>query len=200
MNLKESYNELYSACQTYNELVAEEERTQKMFSDLEIFLQNNRVEIERYGLEPDICQLFNNKDFSISQIQRLIQKKREEEERQKAEERRRRQEEERRRREQEERERARRAEEERRRREQEERERARREEEERRRREEEERERQRKIELRKKIIKWSLILLSVALVAWVLIRIVIPWIRENYGWVLGGLAVIGFIIYKLTRD
>ena len=135
MDLIKSYNELYATSKTYNELVVAEKREQKKFADLENFLRQNSDDIKKYGLEAEICKLFNkNADISIKSIKSLIESKRKEEE-------------DRRLREMEE--------EERRRREREEEERRLREERERERLEQERLERQKKIA----IIKWVIILI-----------------------------------------
>lgn len=170
MNLTESYNELYTVCKTYNELVAEKGRIEKRFSNLESFLKRNQSEIEKYGLIPDIKKMFGNKEFSVSQIENLIKRKREEEKELE------------------------------RKRQEDERERKRREEEARRLREEQERQRREaEEERRKKIIKWALIVVAVFIVAFILVVYVIPFIIANIWWILLVIAVIGFIIYKISK-
>ena len=170
MNLTESYNELYIVCKTYNELVAEKGRIEKRFSNLESFLKRNQSEIEKYGLIPDIKKMFGNKEFSVSQIENLIKRKREEEKELE------------------------------RKRQEDERERKRREEEARRLREEQERQRREaEEERRKKIIKWALIVVAVFIVAFILVVYVIPFIIANIWWILLVIAVIGFIIYKISK-
>lgn len=81
MNLTESYNGLYTSAKKYNELVEAEKREQKRFSDIAVFLDKNSGVIKRYGLEAEICKLFNNNaDLSIKSIKALIDAKRQEEE------------------------------------------------------------------------------------------------------------------------
>lgn len=80
MDLIKSYNELYATSKTYNELVVAEKREQKKFVDLENFLRQSSDDIKKYGLEADICKLFNkNADISINSIKSLIETKRKEE-------------------------------------------------------------------------------------------------------------------------
>ena len=188
MNLTESYNELYTVCKAYNELVAEKGRIEKRFSNLESFLKRNQSEIEKYGLIPDIKKMFGNKELSVSQIENLIKRKREEEKELE------------RKRQEDERERKRREEEARRLREEQERQRLKQEEEARRLREEQERQRREaEEERRKKIIKWALIVVAVFIVAFILVVYVIPFIIANIWWILLVIAVIGFIIYKISK-
>lgn len=80
MNLTESYLELYSICDTYNDLIVEEREVEKKFTDLDSFLRLHQSEIEKYRLIPDIDRMFRNNEFSISRIEQLIQQKRVEEE------------------------------------------------------------------------------------------------------------------------
>lgn len=188
MDLIKSYNELYATSKTYNELVVAEKREQKKFADLENFLRQNSDDIKKYGLEAEICKLFNkNADISIKSIKSLIESKRKEEEDRRLREM---EEEKRRRREREE--------EERRRREQEEEERRLREERERERLERERLARQREEEQRKKIIKWGLIALAAAILLWLIISVVIPFVVAYWHFILLGIGVIGFIIYKMS--
>lgn len=171
MDLIKSYNELYATSKTYNELVVAEKREQKKFADLENFLRQNSDDIKKYGLEAEICKLFNkNADISIKSIKSLIESKRKEEEDRRLREM---EEEERRRREREE--------EERRRREQEEEERRLREERERERLEQERLERQKKIA----IIKWVIILI---------VMVTLTFMSFGIIWIL-----IGFILFKFPN-
>ena len=80
MNLTESYFELYTICESYNDLVVEEKEVEKKFNELDFFLRRHQSVIEKYGLIPEINRMFRNNEFSILKIERLIQQKREEEE------------------------------------------------------------------------------------------------------------------------
>ena len=80
MKLAESYLELYSICDSFNDLVAEEKEVERKFNELDSFLRRHQSDIEKYGLILEISKLFHNNEFNISLIERLIQQKREEEE------------------------------------------------------------------------------------------------------------------------
>lgn len=83
MNLTESYLELYTICGSFNDLVAREREVEKKFTELDTFLRYHQSDLEKYGLIPDINRMFRNNDFSLSEIERLIQHKLEEEEKKK---------------------------------------------------------------------------------------------------------------------
>lgn len=80
MNLAETYLELYTICGSFNDLVAREREVEKKFSDLDAYLRHHQSVIEKFKLIPDINRMFQNNEFSISEIERLIQQKLEEEE------------------------------------------------------------------------------------------------------------------------
>ena len=80
MNLAETYLELYNTCESFNDLVVEENEEEKKFDELDFFLRDHQKVIEKYGLIPEINRMFRNNEFCISEIERLIQQKREEEE------------------------------------------------------------------------------------------------------------------------
>ena len=200
MELNEFYDNILTSCDEYYKVLAEQKGTEQKLSDLSSYLEQKTEQIKKYGLEQDVCKLLNKKLIDQETYEELISKKEAEERlRMEEEERLRTEEEERLRTEEEER--LRKEEEERRRRQKEESDLQRREEEERRRHEEEER---RKRELRKKIIKYTLIVLAaifvISLVYWVITEYVIPFIEENWGWILFGFTVVGYIVYRIKKD
>ena len=177
-------NEIYQDIQTYNDLVVQESRREKQFSDFEKYLIENKGDIEQYKLKPDILKLIQNNNISINKVSELIGKRREEEAELEKERKRK-----------EEAERRRQREAERQRRKKEEQERLRREELERQQREAAERERKRKLN----ILKWIGIAIA-AIIAIILVWKLVEWLIESKVWIILLIIVIVVIVIKIVKD
>ena len=51
-----------------------------------------------------------------------------------------------------------------------------------------------------RVIKYIGIVIAACILIWVVIAIIIPWVSKNWPWILLGVVVIGFIIYKIVKD
>ena len=51
-----------------------------------------------------------------------------------------------------------------------------------------------------KVIKYIGIAIAIGILIWVIVAFVIPWVSENWPWIVLGLVIIGFIVYKIVKD
>lgn len=51
-----------------------------------------------------------------------------------------------------------------------------------------------------KAIKYIGIAIAIGILIWVIVAFVIPWVSENWPWIVLGLVIIGFIVYKIVKD